>query len=92
MTDGHRDDFCLSDPETRLKIALWRCRRGMLELECLLIPFARNHFTRLSEAQQQTFQKLLKLHDHELYALLSGNKQTDEEGIQEMVDAIIQGD
>lgn len=45
----------------------WECRRGMRELDKMIIPFYQQHFDSLSEAQQQTFAEMLKHTDPELF-------------------------
>lgn len=39
--------------------ALWRCRRGIRELDLLLQRFVENHYHTLSENEQQLFNQLL---------------------------------
>lgn len=41
----------------------WRCRRGMLELDCILIPFFDGQFESLTPEEQQLFAELLQLDD-----------------------------
>lgn len=45
----------------------WECRRGMRELDKMIMPFYKNYFDELTEAQQQTFVELLKFSDPELF-------------------------
>ncbi|WP_018651560.1 succinate dehydrogenase assembly factor 2 [Actinobacillus capsulatus] len=45
----------------------WECRRGMRELDKMIMPFYKAHFDALSEAQQQTFVAMLKYTDPELF-------------------------
>lgn len=45
----------------------WECRRGMRELDKLIMPFYQQHFDDLSESQQQTFVEMLKYSDPELF-------------------------
>jgi len=51
---------------------LWRCRRGMKELDLLLIPFAEQCYTHLSLLEQGAFDELLGEPDPVLYAWLLG--------------------
>lgn len=60
--------------EIEKKKLAWACRRGMLELDLLLMPFLTDHYDDLTAAQQQTFANLLSENDQTLYAwLLTGN-------------------
>lgn len=45
--------------ERTYKKLRWRCRRGMLELDCILLPFFDDVFDTLSEDEQALFGELL---------------------------------
>jgi antitoxin CptB len=47
----------------------WQCRRGMLELDLILLPFLEQVFPKLSIKEQEDFRKVLKLPDQTLYRL-----------------------
>jgi antitoxin CptB len=49
---------------------LWRCRRGLKELDVLLERFAREHYPSASESERAAFEQLLELSDPELAACL----------------------
>jgi succinate dehydrogenase flavin-adding protein (antitoxin of CptAB toxin-antitoxin module) len=49
---------------------LWRCRRGMRELDVLLERFAREHYRSASPAHRRAFERLLELPDPVLVDLL----------------------
>lgn len=48
----------------------WQCRRGMSELDKLLLPFVGSQYFLLSEDEKKTLEQLLSYSDPELYALL----------------------
>lgn len=50
----------------------WACRRGMLELDQILIPFFDAQFDNLSADKQQIFVNLLAATDQELHSWLLG--------------------
>lgn len=52
---------------------LWRCRRGMKELDVLLERFARERYEDSPEAQKRAFAQLLELPDPELAQYLLGH-------------------
>ncbi len=54
----------MEDEERRIR---WRSRRGMLELELLLVPFAEQVYPRLPAAAQRQFRLLLECEDRDLY-------------------------
>lgn len=43
--------------------ALWRSRRGMLELDLLLVEFAQQRYRQLPQAERSAYQALLDLDD-----------------------------
>lgn len=45
----------------------WECRRGMRELDKMIMPFYKNHFDDLNETQQQAFIEMLGYTDPELF-------------------------
>lgn len=49
------------------KKILWQCRRGLWELDQILLPFVENDFEHLIEEDQLLFQKLLQYEDIELF-------------------------
>ena len=63
----------------KLKIS-WACRRGMLELDFMVMPFYRDCFEQLTELQQDTFVDLLNYTDPELFRWLMNQQiaPTDE--------------
>ena len=45
----------------------WRCRRGMRELDLLLVEFLNNGYDNLSNAAQVSFESLLDCTDDQLF-------------------------
>ena len=58
--------------DRHLDRALWRSRRGMLELDLLLVDFARNRYPRLGMEDQAAYQRLLELDDWQVWDWLQG--------------------
>ena len=48
----------------------WHSRRGMLELDLLLVPFARQVFELLSHQDQMLYSELLEEEDQDLFTWL----------------------
>jgi antitoxin CptB len=48
----------------------WHSRRGMLELDLILVPFVEKHFDSLDENNQDRYVKLLEAEDQDLLAWL----------------------
>lgn len=56
----------------------WQCRRGMLELDELLLGYLDRSYPTAPEVDQKTFHNLLALSDQELFDLFFGhNGSTD---------------
>ena len=67
---------------------LWRARRGMLELDLLLIPFIRHCFDQLSAAELSQLQTLLHEEDTCLLGWLSGRAQPESVPLRELIKKI----
>ncbi|MDP7145892.1 MAG: succinate dehydrogenase assembly factor 2 [Pseudomonadales bacterium] len=52
--------------EVEFRKMCWRSRRGMLELDVLLIPFSEGGLRQLSEEDQRTYVRLLDREDPQL--------------------------
>ena len=63
----------------------WHCRRGMLELDAMLLPFVDAVYPTLSATQQATFVRLLEAQDPDLFAWLMGRTQPDDEVLVAMI-------
>jgi antitoxin CptB len=50
----------LSGQHGRLR---WECRRGMLELDMVLLPFFDDHYEAMTALQKRQFEKLLEQED-----------------------------
>ena len=61
--------LCARDYMTKLnkQKIFWHSRRGMLELDLLLVPFAQEVFETLASDQQQLYEKLLQEEDQDLW-------------------------
>lgn len=55
----------------------WQCRRGMLELDLLLLPFFDKYYLGLSGVHQALFEQLLTYQDPELYQMLIKHQPVD---------------
>ena len=66
----------------------WRCYRGMLELDLLLMKFFDQCFDQLSAEQRDAFELLLKEDDPDLFAWLMGHQSVEKQELQEIVTLI----
>lgn len=66
----------------------WASRRGMLELDLILLPFLENQYAELDATDQRRYQKLLECEDQDLFRwLLHCDSPTDAD-LQRIVDVI----
>ena len=68
---------------------IWHSRRGMLELDLLLEPFARECFETLSDQQQQLYQQLLSCEDQDLYRWLLQCQPPAEPALEPIIELIL---
>lgn len=71
---------------SRLK---WACRRGMLELDVLFMPFVETGFEALTEPQKEVFERLLTCDDPDLYAWFMGHLKCDNPEFEAMIQHIL---
>ncbi len=67
----------------------WACRRGMLELDVLFMPFVEEAYDGLTDQQKDTFERLLEQQDPELFSWFMGHKVCEDEELNTMVQFIL---
>jgi len=67
----------------------WACRRGMLELDVLLMPFVEQAYDQLDETEQALFRQLLECDDPQLFAWFMGHQTCTDPGLARIVDVIL---
>ena len=60
--------------QAEIQRMLWRCRRGLLELDLILPEFVKQHYSTLTHQQKETFDQLLDYPDNDLWALITGSE------------------
>ena len=66
----------------------WRSRRGLLELELLLIPFVLERLDDLAEVERDGYVRLLEHDDLDIYDWIQGRSKPEDESLYVVVDAI----
>lgn len=66
----------------------WACRRGMLELDSLLVPFFDNHFDELNDEQKRVLETLLTFQDPDLFTWFIGSESPEEPELQAIIKLI----
>jgi len=72
--------------KARLK---WACRRGMLELDVLFMPFVDEAWEQLSDENKKIFERLLTCQDPELFAWFMGHEECEDQELKSMVELIL---
>jgi len=67
----------------------WRSRRGMLELDLLLLPFFDEVFAELESGEQQAFIKLLEQDDPDLWDWFSRKSEPGDPELAALVKRIL---
>jgi antitoxin CptB len=75
-----------TDPvQARLR---WRCRRGMKELDQLLLNYLQGRFAQADAAERETFAACLELPDPQLASWLLGRSTPEEPHLQKLIEHI----
>jgi antitoxin CptB len=69
----------------------WRCRRGMRELEELLLDFGRVHYDGLSAGERHAFERLLDYSDQVLLEYTMGDAVPRDRKLAELISKIRRG-
>lgn len=77
----------LADNKPRLR---WACRRGMLELDVLFMPFVEKSYDALSSEDKDVFERLLECQDPELFAWFMGHEKCEDPELNRMVQFILE--
>ena len=72
------------------KKILWQCRRGLWELDAILIPFVEKNFSNLEEIEIENFKKLLAYEDIEIFDILVNKKPFEDAEISAIVSKILE--
>jgi antitoxin CptB len=67
----------------------WRCRRGIKEVELLLIPYFDSYFSQLSTTGQKCFTEILKEDDVVLFEWFTQRAEPTDPQMAKLVHAMI---
>ena len=76
--------------EADLQKIFWHSRRGMLELDLLLVPFAREIYPGLSPSEQLLYRELLEQEDQDLFRWLVHKSPAPDSRFATIIAAILQ--
>jgi len=76
--------------DVELNRLYWHSRRGMLELDVLLVPFVREVYPHLNETDRECYRKLLECEDQDMFGwFMERSESEDPELLQRMVRMIL---
>ena len=75
--------------QTELNRLFWHSRRGMLELDVLLVPFTQEVYPSLSEADRELYRRLLTCEDQDMFGWFMERTESDDPKLQRMVRIIL---
>jgi antitoxin CptB len=76
--------------EVELKKMCWHSRRGMLELDLLLLPFVTEKLASLEEETIKIYQRLLEQEDQDLFSWLIKKEVAPDSELKLMVQMILE--
>lgn len=74
---------------TELNRLFWHSRRGMLELDVLLVPFVREAYSGLDAQDQQRYCKLLECEDQDMFGWFMQRGEPDDPDLRRIVRMIL---
>ncbi|MEC8442782.1 MAG: succinate dehydrogenase assembly factor 2 [Pseudomonadota bacterium] len=72
------------------KRAIWHSRRGMLELDVLLLPFAQEAYTQLGDDDQARYRALLDREDPDLFTWFMEHSKPDDPDMERIVTLVLE--
>lgn len=66
----------------------WRSRRGMLELELVLVPFLRERYPGLPPELQCMYAELLECEDWQIFDWLQGRSEPERSSMKQLIERI----
>ena len=74
---------------TELNRLFWHSRRGMLELDVLLVPFVKEVYPSLDAEDQARYRKLLECVDQDMFGWFMERSESEDPELQRMVRMIL---
>ena len=71
------------------KKILWQCRRGLWELDAILVPFVEQSFNDLNEEEIGKFRKFLSYEDIEMFDILVNKKGYEDQELESIIERIL---
>jgi antitoxin CptB len=77
-----------ADPESELRRLRWRCRRGMRELDQLMLRYLDRRWLQATAEERADFERLLDTEDDRLWRWFMGREAVDDPALKALVEHI----
>ena len=78
-----------NEKEIETKRVIWHSRRGMLELDVLLLPFAQEAYSDLDEQDQAGYRNLLDYEDPDLFGWFLEQVKPEDQQVARIVELVL---
>lgn len=78
-------------PADQYRRLAWQCRRGIKEVEVVLVPFFEQHFLNLSRDDQQRFERLLQEQDVDMFEWFTKRTLPEQPDLARIVKKVLFG-
>jgi len=75
--------------DNELNRLFWHSRRGMLELDVLLVPFVKEAYSALDAEDKARFRKLLECEDQDMFGWFMRREEPADPDLKRMVNMIL---
>ena len=75
--------------DVELNRLYWHSRRGMLELDVLLVPFVQEVYATLDADDQARYRKLLECEDQDMFGWFMQREEPEDPDLKRMVKMIL---
>ncbi|MDF2487452.1 MAG: hypothetical protein K0S77_74 [Pseudomonas sp.] len=75
--------------QTEINRLFWHSRRGMLELDVLLVPFTQEVYPTLDEKDRELYVRLLSCEDQDMFGWFMERSESEDPELQRMVRIIL---
>jgi len=75
--------------QIELNRLFWHSRRGMLELDVLLVPFSQEVYPTLSQEDRELYWRLLGCEDQDMFGWFMERSESEDPELQRMVRIIL---
>ena len=75
--------------ETEVKRLYWHSRRGMWELDQLLVPFVEERYLQLDEADRERYRLLLDCEDQDMFGWFMRRAEPDSDDLKRIVALVL---